>query len=257
MNIAPTQQFDYDFRAATLVDIGKQRSSNQDEIMAYPELGFFAVSDGMGGLAGGRIASEFVGKAMPKLMEIGVSEFLEHGSVEKASVTFRETVRMLSDNLYEAGNTPGHFTYGATFVGVWLLRDKAVFVCLGDSRGYLLSKYKKTPCQITEDQNIAGILVNRGVLTKSEANNHPSSSVLTAFVGMPIPAEPQLYVVEIHPGDRILLCSDGLYSMVEETEIARIMRSSCSPEIVCQRLIDRANENGGLDNISAAYIKIN
>lgn len=250
------EQFDYAFRAACLKDIGRLRESNQDEVLLCPEIGFFAVSDGMGGLSGGALASEYVGKSMPELMRIGASEFSEHKSIERAAKAFCDTVRMMSDSLFEAGNTEKRFAYGATFCGVWLLGDRAVFVNLGDSRGYLLSRYKKQPIQITEDQNIAGILVKQGELTREAAKDHPASSHLTAFVGMKPPAEPEAFAVEVHPGDRILLCSDGLYGMVEEQELAKLMRVSRSPERVCQRLVERANENGGRDNISAAYIRI-
>ena len=256
MKSTKLEQFDYAFRAAGLKDIGRLRDSNQDEVVLCPEIGFFAVSDGMGGLSGGALASEFVGKSMPDLMHIGANEFSEHKSIEEAAKAFRDTVRMMSDNLFEAGNAEKRFTYGATFSGVWLLGNKAIFVNLGDSRGYLLSRYKKQPIQITEDQNIAGILVRQGELTREAAKNHPASSRLTAFVGMKPPAEPEAFTVEVSPGDRILLCSDGLYGMMEERELARLMRASRSPELVCRRLIDRANENGGRDNISAAYIRI-
>ena len=248
--------FDYAFRAAGLKDIGRLRESNQDEVVLCPEIGFFTVSDGMGGLSGGGLAAEFVGNSMPELMRIGAAEFSEHQSIEEAARAFLDTVRMMSDNLFHAGNTEKRFTYGATFSGVWLLGNKAVFVNLGDSRGYLLSRYKKQPVQITEDQNIAGILVKRGELTREAAKDHPASSRLTAFVGMKPPAEPEAFVVTVHPGDRILLCSDGLYGMVEERELAGLMRTSRSPERVCQRLIERANENGGGDNISAVFIRI-
>ena len=250
------EQFDYSFRTAGRKDIGRQRESNQDEVVMCPEIGFFAVSDGMGGLSGGALASEFVGKSMPELMSIGAKEFSEHKSIENAGKTFCDTVRMMSDNLFEAGNTEKHFSYGATLSGVWLLGNKAIFVNLGDSRGYLLSRCKKQPTQITEDQNIAGILVKQGGLTREAAKDHPSSSRLTAFVGMKPPAEPEVFIVEVHPGDRILLCSDGLYGMVEERELAKLMRTSRSPERVCQRLIDQANENGGRDNISTVFIRI-
>jgi serine/threonine protein phosphatase PrpC len=250
------EQFDYAFHAAGLKNIGRLRESNQDEVMLCPEIGFFAVSDGMGGLSGGALASEFVGKSMPELMRIGAKEFSEHKSIEKAAKAFSDTVRMMSDNLFEAGNTEKRFTYGATFCGVWLLGNKAIFVNLGDSRGYLLSRCKKQSHQITEDQNIAGILVKQGELTREAAKSHPASSRLTAFVGMKPPAEPEAFIVEVYPGDRILLCSDGLYGMVEERELARLMRISRSPERVCQRLVERANENGGRDNISAVYIRV-
>ena len=256
MKSTKLEQFDFIFRAAGMKDIGRLRESNQDEVVLCPEIGFFAVSDGMGGLSGGALASEYVGKSMPELMRIGANEFSEHKNIEEAAKAFRDTVRMMSDNLFEAGNAERRFTYGATFSGVWLLGNKAIFVNLGDSRGYLLSRFKKRPIQITEDQNIAGILVKQGELTREAAKNHPASSRLTAFVGMKPPAEPEAFIVELHPGDRILLCSDGLYGMVGEWELAQLMRASRSPERVCARLIERANENGGRDNISAAYIRI-
>ena len=80
--------------------------------------------------------------------------------------------------------------------------------------------------------------------------------MLTAFVGMEPPASPETVILDVKPGDRLLLCSDGLYGMVNPQDLRRLMRSSRSPERVCRRLIDRANENGGRDNISAVYLKI-
>ena len=73
---------------------------------------------------------------------------------------------------------------------------------------------------------------------------------------MPSPATPEAYIVDVKPGDRLLLCSDGLYGMVPERELAQLMRSSKSPDKVCRRMIERANQNGGRDNISAVYIRI-
>jgi len=70
------------------------------------------------------------------------------------------------------------------------------------------------------------------------------------------PAEPEAFTVEIRPGDRILLCSDGLYGMVGERELARLMRASQNPKRVCHKLVDAANDNGGRDNISSVYIRI-
>jgi serine/threonine protein phosphatase PrpC len=162
----------------------------------------------------------------------------------------------MSDALYRSGNSPKRIVYGATLAGVWLAGNQAVFVNPGDSRGYLLGRYQKKLKQITIDHNIAALLVQNGELSREAARNHESSSRLTAFVGMPQPAEPEVFSVEVRPGDRILLCSDGLYGMAEENEIAQILRSSRSPERVCQRLIAKANEKGGRDNISAVYIKI-
>lgn len=251
-----SSQFQYDYAAAGMADIGKTRSSNQDEIVLLPEQGFFAVSDGMGGLSNGAEAAKYVHNALPLLIEAGAEDYGQSPESDFAEYLLLSTAQMLSDRLFEKVNSPKQIRFGATLAGVWLLENKAYFVCLGDSRGYLLPKYKKSIVQITQDMNVAGILVQNGELTKEEARTHPASSRLTAYVGMPAPATPEVFVEEVRPGDRILLCSDGLYGLVEEKELARLMRSSRSPERICRRLIDRANENGGTDNISAVYIRI-
>ncbi|MDR1049853.1 MAG: protein phosphatase 2C domain-containing protein [Deltaproteobacteria bacterium] len=256
MTGARTGLFDYSFRAAGRTDAGKKRRNNQDEVLLLPELGFFAVSDGMGGLENGAQASEFVVRSVGPLMGAAAREFAASGDPEAAGRSFLGSVRLMSDSLYEAGNTPSHFPFGATFVGVWLLRDRAIFCCLGDSRGYCLPKRKKNLRQITDDHNMASLLVKTGKLTKAQAKNHPSGSRLTAFVGMPPPATPEVFSVETRPGDRIMLCSDGLYGPLEEDEVARALRSSRDPDRTCRRLVDMANDKGGPDNISVVHIAI-
>ncbi len=247
--------FQYEYKYAGLVDIGSLRQDNQDEVVLAPEQGLFAVSDGMGGLVGGKESSAYVKKAFP-LVAKNCIPLLDNASAEEAAGILRESVQMISDGLYRQGNTYKYFRYGATIVGVLLHGNRAVFVCLGDSRGYVLPKYKKDPVQITQDMNVAGYLVRKGQMSKEEALISMYSSQLTAFVGMPVPATPETFVVEVKPGDRILLCSDGLYGLVPEREMAQLMRSSRSPKQVCQNLIDAANAHGGRDNISAVYIQI-
>lgn len=252
-----TEYFDYKFRAAGQVDIGKMRHSNQDEIFLEPASGFFGVSDGMGGLENGDIASAFVMRSLPELVKGCMEQWQDPGpEPEEAGEELSECVRSLSDYLFEDGNTERFFRYGATVAGALLYENKAIFVCLGDSRGYVLRRYKRTPEQITKDMNLAGVLVEAGEMTREEAAHSPLSSKLTAFVGMAAPATPAVYVTEVKPGDRLLLCSDGLYGMVPERKMACILRSSRSPEKVCKKLIEEANENGGRDNISAVYVKI-
>lgn len=251
--IMRAKEFQHLFCYGGLKDIGKHRSTNQDEIILCPDIGVFAVSDGMGGLAEGAKASGYVRDSVPVMMRFALKETQ---TPDSAGSSFSEALRMVSDRLFETANTESYYGFGATFCGVWLYKDKALFANLGDSRGYILKKYKKTLMQVTEDHNIAALLVKNGEIAKEAAKDHPASSRLTRFVGMKSPALPEYFVCDISPGDRILLCSDGLYGMVHENEIIRIMRSSQSPQRVCQRLIDRANENGGRDNISAVYIKI-
>lgn len=247
--------FAYSFRAAGLTDIGKRRSSNQDRVFLSPELGLFGVSDGMGGLAAGETAARYVSEAMPVMVSHAAGEPGDLKDPAMAAELLRAAADTVSDCLYESQNRDAVLC-GATEVSLWLRGDSAVYSWLGDSRAYLLPKYKKTLRPLTEDMNVAALLVREGLLKKEDAGSHPGASQLIAYVGMPAPAESAAGAVKLSRGDRLLLCSDGLYGMVEEREIARILRSSRSPETVCRRLIEAANAAGGRDNISAVYIII-
>ena len=250
-----TDSFDYAFSAYSNIDIGKRRIANQDKIISCPEYGFFAVCDGMGGLPSGGEASNMVATIMPGIIALAHRELSNSPSPQSVASILKSYVQMISNNIYETGNRNG-IVFGSTFCGVWLIESHAVFVNIGDSRGYILPKFKRTLRQVTKDHNAAAYLVEQGELTKSQAINHPASSRLTQFLGMQSPAFPDTFIEKVHHGDRIMLCSDGLYSMVNEAHIKSILRSSKSQSRVCNRLIDTANENGGRDNISVAYIKI-
>lgn len=248
--------FKYDFRAAAWVDIGRRRSSNQDEIIECPKSGFFAVSDGMGGLQDGGETSAFIKKILPDMIRNAASDIKKEHSPKKIAAVLQEQVRTLSDSIYDTGNRDGHYRFGATVSGVWLMGRYAVFVNLGDSRGYILRRYRRNVWQVTTDHNVAALLVAKGELTREEAQSHPSRNRLNRFVGMQSPALPDVFVEEVKPGDRILLCSDGLHGMIDDRKFARILRSSGNMTSVCRKLIDTANENGGHDNISVVYIRI-
>jgi serine/threonine protein phosphatase PrpC len=253
-----TPLFKYNFNAASLVDIGRQRSSNQDEVITYPEQGFFAVSDGMGGLpnGGGGVTSSMIKQVLPLMIDEAASLLAQKLTTEYAAELLEQQVRILSDNIYDKGNSK-HIFFGATLSGVWLIDHHAIFVNLGDSRGYILPYYKKHIRQITVDHNLAAILIDLGAISKDEAPRHPSSSQLVQYAGMPTPAKPDVFICEIKPGDRLLLCSDGLYGMIDEVRLSQIMRSpSHSPDSVCRNLVDEANASGGRDNISTVYLKI-
>lgn len=245
-----------EYQAAGLTDIGKKRKENEDRIILVPEEGFFAVSDGMGGLRCGAEASTYVSRSMPELIDLWSKECGEDTTPEEASESLKQIVQMLSDALYRKGNSPYRFDYGATLVGIWLYRDQAIYVDLGDSRGYYLPAGSDELVQITQDMNIAGILVRNGQMTKEEAAASRASSRLTAFVGMEEPATPEVFLQAVHPGDRLLLCSDGLHGVVPEKEIVSMIRAKDDPEQVCRDLIDAANRGGGRDNISAVLIRI-
>ena len=256
MTVQHTSFFDYGFSAGALVDIGVERSSNQDEVIVCPEAGFYAVSDGMGGLLNGGETSQMIKQTLPNRMKAALKELSKDSSPEFAAELLKKQICVMSDTLYDTCNQGNWFNFGATLSGIWLIGRHAIFVNIGDSRGYLLPRYKKTIQQITNDHNVAALLVQQGEITKEEARFHPASSSLMRFVGMNKPAIPDVFIYEVHPGDRILLCSDGLYGMVSDSILPSIMRSTANPTRVCEQLVENANANGGKDNISVVYLKI-
>jgi serine/threonine protein phosphatase PrpC len=249
--------FDYPYTCSSALDKGLKRESNQDKLILCPEAGFYGVSDGMGGLAQGGRTSEILAEVIPsyvKEISAGLS-----GSVpdpERAGELLKGKIEEISDKLYNSFNAAGRSKYGATFCGVWLIGRALVFVSIGDSRAYLLPHHGKILRRITNDHNIAAILIRKGELTVKGAKDHPSANRLTRFVGMEAPAEADCFIEPAAPGDRVLLCSDGLHGLMEDDRIKRILRSSRTPSIVCGRLVKAANESGGRDNISAVYITI-
>ena len=248
--------FDLGFSAFALADIGVKRTSNQDEVIVCPEAGFYAVSDGMGGLANGGKTSQMIRQILPAMMDTALSDLLQDLSPEHAAGLLSVQISAISDTIYETGNKDNRFHFGATLSGVWLTGRHAVFVNLGDSRGYLLPRYKKKIRQITNDHSITALMIEQGEITKEEARHHPARSSITRFAGMTAPATPDVFIREVKPGDRILLCSDGLHGMVDDAALPSIMRSSKNPARVCERLVARANANGGKDNISVVFIRI-
>jgi serine/threonine protein phosphatase PrpC len=250
-----TELFAYPFRYAAGVDRGVKRSANQDEVICCPEYGFFAVSDGMGGLPRGGETSAMLAKKLPEMMGEAHRKLKRKPSPQRAAELLKGQLRLISDNIYKGLNFGGRIAYGATLCAVWLVGEHAVFANIGDSRGYLLKFYKKRIRQVTVDHNLAQLLAESGKLSSDEAGSFSASSTLLRFVGMESPASPETFTVETKRGDMILLCSDGLYGMVPDARLPNLLRSSKNPDRVVKRLIDEANLAGGKDNISAVHIK--
>jgi serine/threonine protein phosphatase PrpC len=255
--------FRFPVQYSAKTDIGKKRKFNQDEIITCPEYGFFAVSDGMGGLSGGGETSALLAKTLPLFISQAFEKLAKDKRPEKAARLLKNLVGQLSDNVYEQMNRDGGFSYGATLCGVWLVGGYGIFVNLGDSRGYALKRYKKRIRQVTVDHNLGAQLIASGELVSelgTDIGNSSSGlgsafSALTRFVGMASPALPETFIEKLEPGDRLLLCSDGLYGMVPDRRLPLLARSSKNPTKVVEALIAEANDSGGRDNIAACYVK--
>jgi protein phosphatase len=242
----------YQYRADCLTDIGKKRTSNQDVILEAPEYGFYAVSDGMGGLVHGGETSAMIKERLPLRIARIFAEAKERLTPENATAALTEQVCLLNEEIFSLGRADNVRDFGATLTGVWFIGRHAVFINIGDSRGYIFREGGLR--QITKDHTLAAYLVASGELTPEEAFGHSSNNRLMRYMGMNPPAKPETFIEEISPGCGILLCSDGLYGMITDEEIARILQEH--GKAPAQALIDAANARGGKDNISAAYIAV-
>lgn len=225
-------------RYAARSDRGLVRDGNQDSVYAGPRL--LAVADGMGGMAAGDIASNIVIAAMAPLDEDAPGDALLdalRGSVEIANQRLREMVEA----------NPQMEGMGTTLTALLFSGTRAGLVHIGDSRAYLLRDGEFS--QITKDDTYVQMLVDEGRISAEEAGSHPQRSLLTrAMDGRDL--DPEYSVRPVLPGDRYLICSDGLSGVVSEETIAEAMREYAEPQACVEWLVSLALRGGGPDNIT-------
>lgn len=225
--------------------IGQRRSVNQDYIYytdkplgSFPNL--YIVADGMGGHKAGDKASSF---AVERFVELAETCMESHPFYLMKNLITKVNQELVS----LAGEREEYEGMGTTFVAATVLQDQLYVMNLGDSRLYLMSHGLS---QITKDHSLVEELVRSGQLTKEEARIHPQKNLITKALGAEIEIEPDFFQIELKEGDKVLLCSDGLSNMVPDEEIEKMLGLRTVPEEIVKRLIDRANEQGGLDNIA-------
>jgi serine/threonine protein phosphatase PrpC len=238
-------------KAFSITDIGERRRINQDYVFCseaaigkLPNL--FVVADGMGGHNAGEYASRFCVEFFTQ--RVGVSEMATPVSAIEAALA--ETNEALIRKSMEQSELEG---MGTTFV-VATVFDKEMYVAnIGDSRLYVIGEEMK---QITEDHSLVEAMVKNGELDRSEARSNPNKNIITRALGANTVVEPDFFEVDLKEGDTVLMCSDGLTSMLEDETIERIIRENEDPEIAADTLVRHANQNGGKDNIAIIIIKI-
>ena len=225
-------------RYAARSDRGLVRDGNQDSVYAGPRL--LAVADGMGGMAAGDVASSVVIAAMAPLDEdVPGGAILDalRASVEVANQQLRDTVEV----------NPQLEGMGTTLTALLFSGSRAGLVHIGDSRAYLLRDGELT--QITKDDTYVQMLVDEGRISSEEAGSHPQRSLLTrALDGRDI--DPEYSVRTVLPGDRYLICSDGLSGVVSEETVGETLRVYPEPQQCVERLVSLALRGGGPDNVT-------
>jgi protein phosphatase len=246
-------------KAYGLTHVGRQRQHNEDSFLVADEAKLYLVADGMGGHAAGEIAS--------RIAVDSISEFILHTKEDDGTWPhaydehYRRTtnrlmaaVRMANTRVLEAMRKDARLRGMGTTVVACMADDRTMsFAHVGDSRAYLIRENQLS--RITNDHSWVFEQVQAGMLTEAEAEKHPLRNVITRALGGALQVTPDASEIEIKSGDVYLLCSDGLTGMVPEEEILRIVSENENLEDACQVLIDKANERGGLDNVTAILVK--
>lgn len=222
---------------------GLVRQSNQDSLLL--ESSVYGVADGMGGHNGGETASRVAVQVLKNALrgKKPESRALEMG-MEAAN---RRIYDMASHDSSLSG-------MGTTVTLLWENGDEALLAHVGDSRAYLWRD--GTLAQITQDHSVVAELVRNHVITAEMARNHPYRNVITRAVGVDPVVAPDLLTHDLKPGDVWLLCSDGLYNMVDDERMACILRDAESDEAAADRLLKAALEGGGTDNITFILARV-
>ena len=239
---------------------GKKRANNEDAYLVNDGLGLYAVADGVGGSEAGEIASRIavdtISGAMPDLLgdKDRTPPAVVSSGVVPELAAFRHAVVLANRNIIEeAGKDPARAGMGTTLTALLLARKRAFLAHIGDSRAYRLRS--GTLAQLTNDHSVVAEQVRAGLLTPAQARTSPYRHVITQALGINREAAPDLMEHAAQKGDMFLLCSDGLTEMVTDREIGRILAGS-APADAARKLIDAANEQGGVDNITAVVVQV-
>ena len=239
-------------RAFGKSDIGKVRDMNQDSFyISSPqdELQIFIVADGMGGYKGGEVASKLAVETSKNYI-INNFNSIEHKR-ESISNLIKSAIEYANLVVYEKSKEVPELEYMGTTIDICLIIQNKVYIGhVGDSRVY--RKRKEFFRKLTTDHSYVQKLVSDGTITKEEAYNHPKKNMLIKALGCSSYVEPDVMVKGFLKDDILLMCSDGLTNMLRDEEIVQIINQN--PMEACNKLVNEANDKGGLDNITAVII---
>lgn len=237
------------FALAARSAIGLRRSGNEDSAITSANL--IAVADGMGGHAGGEVASAIAIKELTKLIPISQSVHIDADSIE--DLLAQAMVDIDLEIARVANNDPELRGMGTTLTALLLHEDRIALMHIGDSRAYRLRDGELE--QLSLDHTVLQELIDQGKLTLAEANDHPQRSLLTQVLMGSGNLDPVLVVYERKAGDRYLLCSDGLSSVLSNKEIKSLLKKSKREDAVAA-LVDATYVNDAPDNVTVIVADI-
>ncbi|HET8600442.1 MAG TPA: protein phosphatase 2C domain-containing protein [Segeticoccus sp.] len=242
MTPIPTRQL----RSGLATDVGRVRDHNEDHAVVRGTV--FVVADGMGGHAAGEVASEI---AATTLAELGEREQLTREDVIRQ-------VGMANERILDAGDTPERWGMGTTVTGLAVVHaagtEHWLVFNVGDSRVYRFADDRLA--QVTVDHSEVRALVDEGLITEAEAKYHPARNIVTRSLGHDDAVVPDVWVFPPQPGERFLLCSDGLSNELSADEIEHLLRANDDVQAAAEALVRAAVEAGGRDNVTAIVVAL-
>jgi serine/threonine protein phosphatase PrpC len=248
--------------AGSALHPGQRRDNNEDAVLcinaalggasAQP-FGLYAISDGMGGHRNGELASEMAVRAVGSYLMSKLYKPLFGPDPHPAQETLQELMESAVQEAHRAVKkaAPGG---GCTLTAALVVGGQMAIAHLGDSRAYAVYRDGRIEA-LTTDHSLVKRLQEMGQLTDEEAAIHPQKSVLYRALGQGAMAQADIFTSALPSPGFLLICSDGLWGVVPEDDIQRIVNSTTSPYLACQHLVEAANAAGGPDNISVVLVR--
>jgi len=229
------------FHGAGLTHAGLVRERNEDSILTDPSGVLWAVADGMGGYGHGDVASDIV---IDRLSQVAEGTLSTH--------SLRSRLIEANSAILAKGGEPGMNQMGSTVVAALIQNSVATIAWAGDCRAYLMRHGALR--LLTRDHTVVQEMVEQGLLRDTARESHPESHVVTRAIGFERDVEIDILQVPLVPGDRLMLCSDGLTACLSDQDIGSCMRAGTTPQGLCNALVAAALEAGAPDNVSAICV---
>jgi protein phosphatase len=246
-------------RSFGATDVGRRRKSNEDAYLVDDALGLYVVADGMGGHAAGEVASQEAVEAIYGMVKQGLRALprslgtLTQEHARAATRLVEGAVQAATYMVFALSELDRDKSgMGTTISALLVLGDFAVTAQVGDSRIYQIKAGQAR--QITEDHTLISWQLKQGLITPEEAKRSPHRNVITRAVGNHDYVEVDTGLIQLVSGDRFLLCSDGLHGYLRDEEIAVLAELGAKTAV--EQLIERANQRGGKDNITAVFVEV-
>lgn len=228
----------------SMTDVGRKREVNQDYVYTSEKpvgklLNLFVVADGMGGHKAGDFASKYTVEVLARELLNSVKEEPEEMICEAIKIANRKLIEAAGKDVKLEG-------MGTTLVVATVMESTLYFANVGDSRLYLINHGIK---QLSKDHSLVEEMVRLGGINEEDAKHHPDKNIITRAIGAKETVDIDFFEYRLRKGDVILMCTDGLSNMVEDEEIFNIVQGRRDLVEAAEQLIERANENGGKDNI--------